>query len=76
MLKLTPILRVLQTNEILPMSTTTDNSGMRSPLDWMYVTTRPAVTTLGMAKNHTKTKSNGVKYQGEWYYEREDSSQA
>ena len=37
---------------------------------------KPAVTTLVMAENQTKTKRSGVQYQAECCYEQEDSSQA
>ena len=51
-------------------------AGACSPVDRMYVTAMPGVTTLVMAENHTKTKSSGVQYQAECCYEQEDSSQA
>ena len=34
-----------------------------SPVDRMYVTTKPGVTTLVMAENHIKTNSSGLQYQ-------------
>ena len=34
-------------------------AGACSPVDRMYVTAKPGVTTLVMAENHTKTKSSG-----------------
>ena len=51
-------------------------AGTCSPVDQMYVTVKVAETILVMAENHTKTKSSGVQYQAECYYEQEDSSQA
>ena len=51
-------------------------AGTCSPVDRMYVTAKPRVTTLVMAENHTKTKSSGGQYQAECCYEQEDSSQA
>ena len=33
----------------------------------------PGVTTLVMDENHTNTKSSGVQYQAECFYEQEDS---
>ena len=50
-------------------------AGACSPVDRMYVTAKPGVTTLDMAENHTKTNSIGLQYQAEYCYEREDSSQ-
>ena len=35
-------------------------AGACSPVDRMYVTAKPGVTTLVMAENHTKTKNSGV----------------
>ena len=30
-------------------------AGACSPVDWMYVTPKPAIATFFMAKNHSKT---------------------
>ena len=35
----------------------------RPPVDRMYVTAKPGVTTLVMAENHTKTQSSVVQCQ-------------
>ena len=51
-------------------------AGASSPVDRMYVTAKPGVTTLVMAENHTKTKSSGGQQQAQCCYEQEDSSQA
>ena len=51
-------------------------AGACSPVDRMYVTAKPGVTTLVMAENHTQTTSSGVQYQAKCYYEQEDVSQA
>ena len=34
-----------------------------SPVDRMYATAKPGVTTLGMAENHVKPNSSGLQYQ-------------
>ena len=49
-------------------------AGAYSPVDRMYMTAKPSQTTLVMAENQTKIKSNGV--QAECRYEQEDSSQS
>ena len=38
-------------------------AGTCSPVDLMYVTPKPAIATLFMVRNHSKTDSIGLQYQ-------------
>ena len=38
-------------------------AGVCSPVDWMYVTPKPAIATFFMAKNHSKPTTIGLQYQ-------------
>ena len=49
--------------------------GACSPVDWMYVTPKPAKATFLMVKNHSKPITIGLQYQSECCCEQEEPSQ-
>ena len=63
MLKVMPIPRVLRMKSSPCVEGPTLVAVTCSPVDWMYVTRKPAIATLFMIGNHSKTDSIGLQYQ-------------